>query len=175
MNKVYPLKQAVLTGLISAVFATGVFSIADGVNQHNNWNINPATLRGLIGLLALIILGIGIYAGMQSIKKANQGRFSYGQALLTGFLIALTVGLVMAVLGLIYTSMINPGYADYMVAEGKRAMLSEGKSPEDIAKGVADLHTQFAPSMQVIQALAGQTAAGTVISLIMGIFVKTKK
>ena len=81
----------------------------------------------------------------------------------------------MAVLGLVYTSVINPGYAAHMVAEGKKALLANDKSSGDIATGVADLQKQFAPTMQVIQALVGQTAAGTVISLIMGIFVKSKK
>jgi len=175
MNKVYPLKQATLTGLISTVFASAAFSIADSLNQHNKWNINPANIRGIIGLVSLIILGIGIYMGMQSVKRANHGQLSYGQALLTGFLIALTVGIIMAVLGLIYTVAINPGYAGHMVAEGKKAVLANGESPEDIAKGIAGLQKQFAPSMQVIQALSGQTAAGTIISLIMGIFVKSKK
>ncbi len=175
MNKVYPLKQAIVTGIVSAVFAIGVFSIADSLNQSENWNINPATIRGVIGLLTLIILGIGIYMGMQSVKRANQGQLDYGQALLTGFLVALTVGITMSVLGLVYTSVINPGYAAHMVAEGKRALLANGKSSGDIATGVADLQKQFTPSMQVMQALVGQTAAGTVISLIMGIFVRSKK
>jgi hypothetical protein len=175
MNKVYPLKQATLTGLISAVFATTAFSVTDSLNQHNNWNINPANIRGIVGLLSLIILGIGIYVGMQNVKRANQGRLSYGQALLTGCLIALTVGIIMAILGLIYSGVINPGYAGYMVAEGKKVMLANGESPGDIAKGVAGLQKQFAPSMQIIQALVGQTAAGMVISLVLGIFVKSKK
>lgn len=175
MNKTYPFKQAVITGIVSAIFATGVFAIADSLNQHNGWNVNPATIRGLIGLLTLIILGIGIYAGMQNIKKANQGQLSYRQALLTGFLVALTVGVVMTVLGLVYTSVINPGYTGYMVSEGKKALLTEGGSPGDIARGVADLQKQFSPSVQAVQALVGQTAAGTVIALVMAAFTRTKK
>jgi hypothetical protein len=175
MNKVYPLKQAVLTGIISGVFATGVFSIADSLNQSENLNINPASIRGVIGLLTLIILGIGIYMGMQSVKRANQGQLSYGQALLSGFLVALTVGIIMAALGLAYTCIINPGYAEHMVAEGKKALLVNDRSAGDIATGVVNLQKEFTPSMQVTQALVGQTVAGTVMSLIMGIFVKSKK
>jgi len=175
MNKIYPLKQAVITGVVSAIFATGAFTVVDSLNQHYSWNINPATIRGLVGLLTLIILGIGIYAGMQSIKKANQGQLSYGQALLTGFLVAITVGIVMAVLGMVYTNIINRGYTDYMVAEGKKALLAEGRSNADIANGVADLQKQFAPAMQAMQALVGQTIAGTLIALIMALFIRTKK
>ncbi len=175
MNKTYPFKQAVITGIVSAIFATGAFAIVDSLNQHNGWNINPASIRGFVGLLTLIILGIGIYAGMQIIKQANQGQLSYKQALLTGFLIALTVGIIMAVLGLVYTGLINPGYTDYMITEGKKALLAKGGSPGDIAHGVADLQMQFSPFMQVLQALVGQTAAGTLIALVMAVFTRTKK
>jgi len=175
MNKTYPFKQAVITGVVSAIFATGAFAIVDSLNQHNGWNINPANIRGLIGLLTLIILSIGIYAGMQSVKLANQGQLSYGQALLTGFLVALTVGIVVAVLGLVYTGLINPGYTDYMVTEGKKALLAEGGSQGNIAKGIADLQNQFTPSVQAMQALVGQTAAGTLIALVMAAFTRTKK
>jgi hypothetical protein len=175
MKKIYPLKQAVITGFASAIFATGAFVIVDSMNQHNGWNINPATIRGLIGLLTLIILGIGIYAGMQNIKQAKQGQLTYGQALLTGFLVALTVGVVMAILGLVYTTLINPGYNDYMVTEGKKALLIEGGSPGDIANGIANLQKQFTPSVQAMQALVGQTVAGTLIALVMAAFTRSTK
>jgi len=175
MNKTYPFKQAVITGVVSAFFATGAFAIVDSLNQHNNWNISPASIRGFVGLLTLIILGIGIYAGMQSVKRAKQGQLTYGHALLAGFVIAITAGVIMAVLGLIYTTVINPGYNVYMVTEGKKALLAEGGSPGDIAKGLADLQKQFAPSTQAIQALAGQTVAGTLIAFVMAAFTRTKK
>ncbi len=175
MNKIYPLKQALITALISAVFATGAFMIIDGLNQHNGWRANPATIRGLVGLLTLVILGIGLYMGMLSIKRANAGKISYGQAVVVGILIALTVGVVMSVVGIFYTKVINPGYADYVVTEGKKALIADNKSPADIAQGVAGLQKQFTASAQAMQALVGQTVAGTVISLVMALFIRTKK
>jgi len=174
MNKIYPLKQGILTGLTSAIFATGAFSIFISLNRHFNWQVNPSSARGIIGLLSLIILGIGIYMGMTAVKSTN-GRLSYRQAVAVGFLIGLTTGIIMSVIGFIYTNYINPGYIDYMLAEAKKAMIAGGKDPQEIADKIAALKQQLSPAVQILQAMAGQTIAGTVIALVMGIFIRTKK
>src|ERR1700679_2151066 len=99
MNKKYPWKQAVITGLIVGVFAVISFSIVDYLNKHFGWGVNATTIRGLTGLLILVILGIGIYSGMQAVKRSNNGIISYGQAIVCGVLIALTTGLITAIVG----------------------------------------------------------------------------
>ena len=175
MTKVYPWKQALMTGAISAVFTACSFSLFDGLKQQFAWQIAPATIRGLIGLLSLVILGIGIYSGMSAIKRANAGKLSYGKALLTGVIVALTVGFTMVILGFIYTRYLNPGYASYMLAEGKKEMIADGKTPADIVKSVANLQKQLSPAGQAIQVIAAQTGCGTIISLVMAIFMRTKK
>ena len=174
MVKTYPWKQAAITGILSALFTTFAFSIANGLKQHFGWPVNPATIRWLTGLLTIVILAIGIYAGMQSLKRANGGKLKYSRALAAGVLIGLTVGIIMAILGFIYTRYINPGYTDYMVGEGTKALIADGKSPAEIAAGIADLHKQFSPGTQIMQALVAQTGMGTIISLILGAFVRTK-
>jgi hypothetical protein len=175
MTKYYPPKQALLTGFISAVFATGAFSGFEELNRTLAWGINPSTLRGLTGLLTIVILGVGVYAGLRSIKRANGGKLAYGQAVLTGLLIGLTTGVIMSVAGFIYTQFINPGYIAYMLSERKNAMLAEGRSQQDISQGMAQLKMQLSPAAQVLQALVAQTAGGTVIAAIIGLFVRTKK
>jgi hypothetical protein len=175
MNKIYPPKHALLTGIASAIFATGAFSVFEGLNRTLAWGINPSTLRGLIGLLTIFVLGIGIYTGMRSIKKINGGKLTYGQAVLTGLLIGLTTGVIMAVVGAIYTNLVNPGYIDYMINERKNTMLAEGESQQDISQALAQLKMQLSPAAQIFQALVAQTVGGTVIALVMGLFLRTKK
>src|SRR5258708_3926654 len=115
MKKKYPFKQAIITGMISGIFAVFSFSIINGWNRQQAWGVNPATIRGLIGLVTLLILGTGIYVAMQSIKKLNGGKLPYGQAITAGILVGVVTGLIMALWGFIYCQYINPGYATYMV------------------------------------------------------------
>jgi hypothetical protein len=175
MNKKYPSKQAVITGLIVGVFAIASFTFFDSLNKHFGWGVNTTTIRGLTGLLTLVILGIGIYTGMQNIKRSNGGKLTYGQALSAGFIISLITGIITALVGLIYFNYINPGYTAYMVSESKKAMVADGKSPVEIAVSMPALEQQWTTGGQMLQALIGQTVCGTGIALVMAIFLRTKR
>lgn len=175
MNNKYPWKQAIITGLAVSVSAIVVFSVADALNHHFNWGYNPVTLRGLTGLLTIVILAIGIYTGMAAIKRTNGGNLSYKHALICGIIIAITTALITAAGSFIYCTAINPGYATYMVSESRKVMQANGKSAEEINSSIANLQKQLTTGMQVTQALIGQTLSGTIISLIMAIFVSSRK
>ena len=174
MNKIYPLKQAIITGITSALFATVAFSIFISLNRSLDWQVDLSSARGIIGLLSLIILGIGIYMGMTAVKSAT-GMLSYGQAVAISLLIGLTTGVVMSVIGFIYTRYINPGYVTYMIDEARKAMIADGKDAQGVANRLTGLKLQLSPAAQIFQAMVGQTVVGTVIGLIMGIFIRTKK
>jgi hypothetical protein len=175
MNNKYPWKQAIITGLVVGVFGIASFSITDNLTQLFALGIHTTTIRGLTGLLTLVILGIGIYTGMRSIKRSNAGKLTYGQALLAGFIIALTTGIITALTGFIYCNYLNPGYAAYMLSESTKEMAADGKSPAEIAAGMPGLKQQWSTGGQMMQALVGQTVCGTVITLILGLFIKSKK
>ena len=171
MNKKYPWKQALLTGIIVGMVAVISFT----VSKQAHLNISATTLRGLTGLLTLVILGIGIYVGMQRIKTVNSGKLTYGQAVFSGLLIALVTGIITALVSVVYCRLIDPNYSAYMISETQKAMLANGKSPAEVNVAVPALQQQWSTGGQFIQALIGQTVCGTVIALIMGIFVRTKK
>src|ERR1700748_285069 len=171
MNKKYPWKQALLTGITIGIVAVVSFTL--GKQAH--LNISATTLRGLTGLLTLVILGIGMYMGMQRIKTLNSGIMTYGQAVFTGFIIALVTGIITALVSIVYCCLIDPTYTAYMISETQKVMLADGKSPAEVTAAVPALQQQWSAGGQFIQALIGQTVCGTVIALIMGIFVRTKK
>lgn len=175
MNNPYPWKQALTTGIAVSITALIAFSIAERLNQHFNWGFNPVTLRGLTGLLTLVILAVGIYTAINSVKRHNEGRLTYGQAVITGVIVASITGIISALVTFIYCRFLNPGYAAFMVAESKKVMLANGKSSSEIAASTADLKKQMTVGMQVMQSIVGQALSGTIIALIMGAFVKTRK
>ena len=174
MNRKYPWKL-VITGVIVGLFSVGSFAITKSLNKDFEWGVQTATIRWSTGLLTVVILGIGIYTGMRSIKKSNAGKITYGQAFLAGFIIALTAGLTTALAILVYRNAINPSYAADMVAENKKAMAADGKSPADIAAATPTLEQQWSTGRQMVQALIDLTVCGTATALIMGIFMKSKK
>ena len=175
MNKKFPFKTAVVTGLISAVFAIGSFILLDSLNNKQNWGIQPDRLRGIIGLLTLVILGIGIYTGMKSIKRANAGQLTYGSAVLAGLTVGVITGLLMAVLGFVYYHFINPGFTAYMIEAGRKEMLAAGADDAQITYQTNALRQEYSPTGQAIQAIFGQSVCGLLISLVMAFFVKSKK
>jgi len=58
MNKKYPWKQAIITGLLVGIFAISSFTVVDSLNKHFLLGVNTTTIRGLTGLLTLVILAI---------------------------------------------------------------------------------------------------------------------
>lgn len=175
MNSKYIWKGAILTGLIVGIFALGFFSILDGLNKSYNWGINPISIRGVSGLLALLILGVGIYIGIQKVKRLQKNSISYKQAVLTGLFISLITGIVTATFTLVYCQYINPNYASYLVAESRKFMIEQRESPEEITEHITGLQKQLTTPSQVIQAFFGQLIGGLLISLIIGLFVRDKK
>jgi hypothetical protein len=175
MNKKLPWKQAYLTGLIVAIFSLSCFSIVDHFNKKMGWEFNPMTIRGITGIVSLLILGIGIFAGMQRIKRQQHGMLTYKQAILAGILIALICGIITALFSFIYCQLINPHFAADMLAESRKLMIAQGVAESQVAINLAEIHKQLTTPILVMQALLGQSLAGTIISLVMALFIKTKK
>ncbi|MCR8557067.1 DUF4199 domain-containing protein [Mucilaginibacter sp. BJC16-A38] len=167
------LKIGLLTGLISSVFLFGFFSLLVWLNTKNGWGMQAESIRGLGGLLSIPIQAIGIYMAMQNKKKIT-GMLTYGQAIKTGLLVAVTVAVVVAIFSFLYCRYFNPGYAEFMINDAQKAMIAKGESQQQINQDSAGLARQFTTGAQVMMALVGQFFTGLIISLIAGLFAKTK-
>lgn len=167
-------KTGIKTGLAVGIFAIGCFSFFNWLNVKYGWGIQPATIRGISGLITILIQGIGIYFSMQSTKTAQNGALSYGGAFSAGFTVAIITALITAFCGLIFCTIISPGYSDFMVNEAHKAMVASGESPKQIAQDMVGVRWEFSTGGQVTAALIAQSVVGTVISLIMAIFIKSK-
>lgn len=169
------VKCGIITGIAVGLFVITCFSIFNWLNSQLNWGMQPATIRGLSGLLTIVIQGTGIFLSMKGTKAAQNGQLNYGQAVKAGVTVAVITALITALFGFIYCTVINPGYADYMVNEARRAMIASGKSAKQIADELVNVTREFSTAGQVIEALVAQTVVGTIISLIMSLFTKSKK
>jgi hypothetical protein len=168
------LKYGLITGTVVGIFAISFFSIVNGINNSAGWGMQASNIRGISGLLTILIQATGIYVAMQAIKKQNN-TLSYGQALKTGIFIAIITAIITAFFSFIYCEFINPGYAQYMVAEAQKVMIAKGETQQQITADSVAVRKEFSTGAQVAMALVGQFFVGTVVSLIMGLFIRTKK
>jgi len=167
------LKFGLVTGLISSVFLFGFFSLVVWLNEKNGWGMQAENIRGIGGLLSIPIQAIGIYMAMQNTKKLT-GMLTYGQAIKTGLLVAITIAVIVALFSFLYCQFINPGYAEFMVKDAQKAMVANGESQQQINQHSVMVSKQFTTGAQVMMAIVGQFVTGLIISLIIGLFIKTK-
>jgi hypothetical protein len=168
-------KSGIITGVAVGLFAISAFSFFNWLKIKNGWDIQPGTIRGLCGLLTVLIQVIGIYFSMAGTRKVLSGVISYGQAFKAGFTVALITALITAFCALIYCTVINPGYTDYMVNEAHKDLVASGESAGQIAKDMVAVKWEFSAGGQVIAALAAQLLVGTAASLIIAIFYQKQK
>ena len=162
------------TGVTSLVFLFGFFSLALWFNERNGWGFYASGIRGISGLLSIPVQAIGIYLAMQNFKKTN-GWLTYWQAVKTGIVVAATVAVIVAIFSFLYCKFTNPGFAGYMLKDAQKQMQAIGKTHQQIISSSAAISAQYTTGAQVFMALTGQFVVGTIVSLLIGLFVKKQK
>jgi hypothetical protein len=169
------VKYGVWTGVVSGLWGLVSFAVVGWLNKSAFHGSIPATqIRSYSGLFSIIILALGIYIGLKQARARNANHLTYGQAVKTGVLIAIFTAILVAAFTWLYCTIINPDYTEFMVQDCQRTMTTAGKSAVEIAQGVASTRNEFSTGAQVVQALMGQAVVGTLITLILGLFLRTK-
>ena len=149
------------------------FTIVSWINRILSLNIPATRIRAYSGLFGLIILAIGIYLGISE-KRRREKYLTYKTAIKTGIAIALISAVVVSFFSLIYCTLINPGYSEFMVKQTQQALVAANRSPDEITRAVNNAKAFYSPISQVIQALIVQSVFGTIASLVTGLFLRTK-
>jgi hypothetical protein len=126
-------------------------------------------------LFNIVILVVGIYLGMKQTKVKYGDALTYGQAVKTGLLVACVAALPVAFFSWLYCAVINPGYADFMVRDAAHVLAAAGKTPQEISQRLERVRNEFPTGVQMTEALIGQAVVGSIASLILGLFTRTKK
>ena len=169
------VKYGLWTGIISGLWGLVSFTVVGWLNTVAfHGSIPAAQIRSYSGLFSLIILAMGIYLGLKQARTRNENSLTYGQAVKTGALIAVVTAILVGAFTWLYCAVLNPGYTGFMVQDCQRTMTAAGKSPAEIAQCVEATRKEFSTGAQVAQALIGQAVVGTVLSLIFGLFLRTK-
>ena len=168
-------KFGLVTGLLVGIWNFSCFIFVSWLNNIFSLGIPSTRIRAYSGLFGIVILVIGIYAGMKALKRKKGGTLSYKQAIGTGIAISLISACLAAVFAFTYCTFINPGYTDYMVQDAQKTLEAAHRPTDVIKHQLEQARMQFSTTSQVLQALIGQSVVGSACSLILGIFTKTKK
>jgi len=170
-----PLKYGIITGCIVGLFTMTFFSIFDWINTKLGWGMRPSSIRGLTGLLTILIQAIGIYMGLGSVKHNQNNSLSYWQGVKTGVTIAVITAIITSVCSFFYCTVINPTYTDYMVQAAEREMIEAGEAKDQMVAHLAEVRKSFSTPAQVGMALVGQLVVGSAIAFILSPFIQNKK
>ncbi|HMH32782.1 MAG TPA: DUF4199 domain-containing protein [Puia sp.] len=169
------IKIGLLTGLVVSAWNLSCFTIVSWLNKISSLGIPVARIRAYSGLIGIILLIIGIYFRITTLKKKNRNQISFAQAVKTGAFISIISALIGGFFAFIYCTVINPGYAAYMVKDAETALAATQNTPAEISRQLVEVRNRYSTSTQVLQALIAQSVMGTLGSLIIAAFVKTKK
>ena len=132
----------------------------------------------LIGYTSMILSLLFVYFGIKHYRdKVNEGKISLGKAIKIGMLIALFSAVGVALFDYIYTTQINPDFAneylDYSIKKMETTL-----SPEELKIKSAELKQQMedygSPTFMAIMMFASVVILGFVISLISGLILQRK-
>ncbi|HMH31539.1 MAG TPA: DUF4199 domain-containing protein [Puia sp.] len=168
-------KYGLWTGLISGLWGIVSFTIVSGLNgAFFHKSIPAADIRSVSGLFSILILAMGIYWGIREEKRKMANTLTFGQAVKTGTMISLITAVLASIFTFLYCTKINPGYSDFMVRDTQQTLTEAGKSPDEINQRLASVRKEFSTGAQVAMALVGQLVMGTIATLIIGLFLRTK-
>lgn len=132
----------------------------------------------LIGYTSMVLSLLFVYFGIKHYRdKVNKGKVSLGKAIAIGMLIALFSAIGVAFFDYIYTSQINPDFADEYLEYSIKKM-ETSLTAEEVKIQSAALRQQMkdygSPSFMAFMMFASVMILGLIISLISGLILQRK-
>ncbi len=170
------VKFGLWTGIVSGLWSLGSFTVVGWLNSSVfRSGIAAAQIRSYSGLFSILILVLGIYLGMKRAKMNDDNSLAYGRAVKIGLIITCITAPIVAIFSYFYCTAINPGYADFMVNDARHTLAAAGKTSLEISQKLDGVRKEFSTASQVGMALIGQAVVGSIVSLILALFMRTKK
>jgi hypothetical protein len=121
--------------------------------------------------LAFGLIIAGVFLSIFIIKRKNNGFIEFKEALKTGMLYCIILGVIVAIFNHIYYKYITPDTIDYFLSEAKKAMMEDNKiKPEDYPKYLDSVKENYG-SLRLIPPILFW---GLIISLLSGALLQKK-
>ena len=129
----------------------------------------------LLGAGVYVVYIAGLFMAIKSFRENHrQGYLSYGQALGTGVVVALYAAIISAVFTYVLYTFIDPDLPVKMLEFTKQKMLDRGMPDEQVEMSMKISSKLMKPWFMSISAVLNGVFLGTIISLILGIFLKNE-
>ena len=123
--------------------------------------------------LTFLILIAGIIMGIKQFRDKHSGGFlSYVRCLGTGVVISVVVGIIMAIYVYLFFSYFDPGQLEKMAEMAEQRLVDQGLTDEQIDQAMVMTRKFMNPVFSAIMSIFSMAFWGTIISLIVSIFLK---
>ncbi len=159
------LFPGLMLGLSLIVFSLIMYVIGVEYDSRINW------------LSYLIIAGF-LYWSMATYRDKSMGGFaSYGSVFKAGFFTLLVATVILAIYTYVYVTYINPGFIDDILLKQEEELLrrSPNMSDKELETAMSVVSKFSSPAIITVSAAFFNLLFGTVISLLIAIFVRREK
>jgi len=126
--------------------------------------------QGYVFLLIMIFLMFYLLKSYRD--NYRHGRITYGQSVGAGVIIVFYYAIIMAVFTYVMYAIIDPGLVAKQLAMAEEQMVSRGTPEAAIDAGMAFTEKLMKPGVMAITTIFATMLFGTIIALIVSIFVK---
>jgi hypothetical protein len=154
------LTNGLILGLVGVVYSLIVYFLDLTFNSY----------QGYVGMV--VQLGV-LYFLLKSYRdNFRHGQITYGQSVGAGVIIFLYYGIIIAIFTYLLYTVIDPGLVKKSLAFAEETMLKKGVPQAAIDAGMAMQEKIMKPAIMAPLSLFGSMLGGTIISLIVSIFIK---
>ena len=154
------LTNGLILGLVGVVYSLIIYFFDLTFNSY----------QGYIGMA--VQLGV-LYFLLKSYRdNFRHGQITYGQSVGAGVIIYLYYGIIMALFTYLLFTVIDPGLVKKSLAFAEETMLKKGVPQAAMDAGMAMQEKIMKPAIMAPMNLFGSMFSGTIISLIVSIFIK---
>jgi len=129
-----------------------------------------------LGYVSILIFIIGLYFGIVDFrKKARGGYMSYGQVLGAGVVISLYAYILTGIFVFVLYKYIDPDLSRKLISFTQDKLAARGLTDEQIEMSMKISSKFMSPVIMGLSSVFNGVFFGTIISLILGIFLKREK
>jgi len=164
------MNVSVKAGIISGVLA-GCWMFAEYY-----LGLSHSVVGQFTGFVGLIILIFGMYFSIRLTREKYFGGYiDYRNCVKAGIITSSVAAITMALFTYAYFEWIDTGYVEYWVGTSEKYWRGLKTTEAEIQKSILNLRDALRTGNQVQKVLLSTLFFGVIISLVMSVFMKTKK